>query len=162
MFANLCFQVLDYFSITTNETLKMMIAVFLALLVFGVFYFVVKFTGLEINNLNQNILALLTVDIISFAYLMYKRKQELNEKLNQQSEPLEPTHEQPQEQSPEQPQEQPQEQSPEQSQEQPQEQPQEQSQEQSQEQQIGELPQNIEEKIKEIVEEENVNASTEQ
>lgn len=84
MFANLCFQLLDYFNITSNETVKMGIAVFLALLVFALFYFVVKFTNLEIHNLNQNILALLSVDIISFAYLMYKRRQDLQEKIRQE------------------------------------------------------------------------------
>ena len=149
MFANLCFQVLDYFNITSNETVKMMIAVFLALLVFGVFYFVVKFTGLEINNLNQNILALLTVDIISFAYLMYKRKQELEIKIKEEalkedalkeSQPLDPSQNQHVEEVVEQ--------------------PIEQVTEEKQTEEEVKLPQNIEEKIKEIIEEEN--ASKEQ
>jgi len=140
MFANLCFQVLDYFNITSNETVKMMIAVFLALLVFGVFYFVVKFTGLEINNLNQNVLALLTVDIISFAYLMYKRKQELEIKIKEdalkETQPLDPSQNQPVDEVVEQ--------------------PIEQVTEEKQTEEEVKLPQNIEEKIKEIIEEENV------
>lgn len=74
MFANLCFQILEYFNITSSETVKISFAIFLALLIFGVFYMIVKFTGLEVHNINQNILTLVGVDLLSFAYLLYKRK----------------------------------------------------------------------------------------
>ena len=84
-----------------SDGFRKVLAVFISLMIFGLMFVVVRFTGMQIPNFTRNLVMLAAVDLAGFGFLMWKQKP--IEKPVEQTQPIEQTQEQPIEQTQEQP-----------------------------------------------------------
>jgi hypothetical protein len=52
------------------------LAMLITILIFGLLYLTVRFTGIDIPNYTRNLVMLVTVDLAGFLFLMWKRPKE--------------------------------------------------------------------------------------
>ena len=73
MITHILYQLMSKFGIA-SEGFRKILAVFISLMMFGLMFLVVKFTGMEIPNFYRNLVMLAAVDLAGFGFLMWKQK----------------------------------------------------------------------------------------
>lgn len=73
MITHILYKLLDKFNVA-NGGFRKVLAVFIALMIFGLIFAVVKFTRMEIPNFNRNLAMLLGVDLFGFFFVVWKEK----------------------------------------------------------------------------------------
>lgn len=99
MITHILYQLMGKFGVASDGFRKVL-AVFISLMIFGLMFLVVRFTGMQIPNFTRNLVMLAAVDLAGFGFLMWKQKP--SEKPVEPTQPIELTQEQPIQQTQEQ------------------------------------------------------------
>ena len=75
MITHILYQLMGKFQIA-SENFRKVLAVFISLMIFGLMYTVVKFTGMDIPNFTRNLVMLTSIDLAGFGFLVWKQKDE--------------------------------------------------------------------------------------
>ena len=83
MISHILFNLFSRYNIGSFGFRKIL-AILITVLIFGLLYLTVRFTGMDIPNYTRNLIMLVTVDLAGFLFLMWKRpkeppKEEVNE-----------------------------------------------------------------------------------
>jgi hypothetical protein len=83
MISHILFNLFSRYNIGSFGFRKIL-AILITVLIFGLLYLIVRFTGMDIPNYTRNLAMLVTVDLAGFLFLMWKRpkeppKEEVNE-----------------------------------------------------------------------------------
>lgn len=73
MITHILYQLMGKFQIGSDNFRKIL-AVFISLMIFGLMYTVVKFTGMDIPNFTRNLVMLASIDLAGFGFLVWKQK----------------------------------------------------------------------------------------
>ena len=73
MITHILYQLMGKFGVA-SEGFRKVLAVFISIMIFGLIYAVVKFTGMVIPNFTRNLVMLSAVDLAGFGFLMWKQK----------------------------------------------------------------------------------------
>ena len=73
MITHVLYQLMGKFGVA-SESFRKVLAVFISIMIFGLLYAVVKFTGMVIPNFTRNLVMLSAVDLAGFGFLMWKQK----------------------------------------------------------------------------------------
>ena len=73
MITHILYQLMGKFGVA-SEGFRKVLAVFISIMIFGLMYAVVKFTGMVIPNFTRNLVMLSAVDLAGFGFLMWKQK----------------------------------------------------------------------------------------
>ncbi len=85
MISHILFNLFSKYNIGSFGFRKIL-AMLITVLIFGLLYLTVRFTGIEIPNYTRNLAMLVTVDLAGFLFLMWKRPKEIpkEEKVNEE------------------------------------------------------------------------------
>jgi hypothetical protein len=75
MISHILFNLFSRYNIGSFGFRKIL-AILITLLIFGLLYLTVRFTGMDIPNYTRNLIMLVTVDLAGFLFLMWKRPKE--------------------------------------------------------------------------------------
>ena len=75
MISHILFNVFSKYNIGSFGFRKIL-AILITVLIFGLLYLTVRFTGMDIPNYTRNLAMLVTVDLAGFLFLMWKRPKE--------------------------------------------------------------------------------------
>lgn len=75
MISHILFNLFSKYNIGSFGFRKIL-AMLITVLIFGLFYLTVRFTGMDIPNYTRNLVILVTVDLAGFLFLMWKRPKE--------------------------------------------------------------------------------------
>jgi len=75
MISHILFNLFSKYNIGSFGFRKVL-AILITILIFGLFYLTVRFTGMDIPNYTRNLVMLVTVDLAGFLFLMWKRPKE--------------------------------------------------------------------------------------
>lgn len=75
MISHILFNLFSRYNIGSFGFRKIL-AIVITILIFGLLYLTVRFTGMEIPNYTRNLVMLVTVDLAGFLFLMWKRPKE--------------------------------------------------------------------------------------
>ena len=73
MITHILYQLMGKFSIA-GEGFRKILACFISLMLFGLMFAVVRFTGMQIPNFNRNLIMLTAIDLGGFWFLMWKNQ----------------------------------------------------------------------------------------
>jgi len=73
MITHILYQLMGKFGVA-SENFRKVLAAFISLMIFGLMYAVVRFTGMQIPNFTRNLVMLAAVDFAGFGFLMWKQK----------------------------------------------------------------------------------------
>ena len=73
MITHILYQLMGKFGVA-SEGFRKVLAAFISIMIFGLIYAVVKFTGMVIPNFTRNLVMLSAVDLAGFGFLMWKQK----------------------------------------------------------------------------------------
>ena len=76
MISHILFNLFSKYNIGSFGFRKIL-AILITVLIFGLLYITVRFTGIDIPNYTRNLLMLVTVDLAGFLFLMWKRPKDL-------------------------------------------------------------------------------------
>lgn len=87
MISHILFNVFSKYNIGSFGFRKIL-AILITVLIFGLLYLTVRFTGMVIPNYTRNLVMLATVDLAGFLFLMWKRpKEPPKEEVDNETEP---------------------------------------------------------------------------
>jgi hypothetical protein len=75
MISHILFNLFSRYNIGSFGFRKIL-AILITILIFGLLYLTVRFTGMDIPNYTRNLIMLVTVDLAGFLFLMWKRPKE--------------------------------------------------------------------------------------
>jgi hypothetical protein len=75
MISHILFNLFSKYNIGSFGFRKIL-AILITVLIFGLLYLTVRFTGMDIPNYTRNLVMLVTVDLAGFLFLMWKRPKE--------------------------------------------------------------------------------------
>jgi hypothetical protein len=75
MISHILFNLFSKYNIGSFGFRKIL-AILITVLIFGLLYMTVRFTGMDIPNYTRNLVMLVTVDLAGFLFLMWKRPKE--------------------------------------------------------------------------------------
>jgi len=75
MISHILFNLFSRYNIGSFGFRKIL-AILITVLIFGLLYLTVRFTGMDIPNYTRNLVMLVTVDLAGFLFLMWKRPKE--------------------------------------------------------------------------------------
>jgi hypothetical protein len=75
MISHILFNLFSRYNIGSFGFRKIL-AILITVLIFGLLYLTVRFTGMDIPNYTRNLIMLVTVDLAGFLFLMWKRPKE--------------------------------------------------------------------------------------
>ena len=75
MISHILFNLFSRYNIGSFGFRKIL-AMLITILIFGLLYMTVRFTGIDIPNYTRNLVMLVTVDLAGFLFLMWKRPKE--------------------------------------------------------------------------------------
>jgi hypothetical protein len=75
MISHILFNLFSKYNIGSFGFRKIL-AILITVLIFGLLYMTVRFTGIDIPNYTRNLVMLVTVDLAGFLFLMWKRPKE--------------------------------------------------------------------------------------
>ncbi len=75
MISHILFNLFSRYNIGSFGFRKIL-AILITILLFGLLYLTVRFTGIDIPNYTRNLVMLVTVDLAGFLFLMWKRPKE--------------------------------------------------------------------------------------
>ena len=75
MISHILFNLFSRYNIGSFGFRKIL-AMLITVLIFGLLYLTVRFTGIDIPNYTRNLVMLVTVDLAGFLFLMWKRPKE--------------------------------------------------------------------------------------
>ena len=76
MISHILFNLFSKYNIGSFGFRKIL-AILITVLIFGLLYLTVRFTGIDIPNYTRNLVMLVTVDLAGFLFLMWKRPKDL-------------------------------------------------------------------------------------
>jgi hypothetical protein len=76
MISHILFNLFSKYNIGSFGFRKIL-AILITVLIFGLLYITVRFTGIDIPNYTRNLVMLVTVDLAGFLFLMWKRPKDL-------------------------------------------------------------------------------------
>ena len=75
MISHILFNLFSRYNIGSFGFRKIL-AIVITILIFGLLYMIVRFTGIDIPNYTRNLVMLVTVDLAGFLFLIWKRPKE--------------------------------------------------------------------------------------
>ena len=76
MLTHILYQVMGKFGISSTGFRKFL-SIFISLMVFGLIFAAVRFTGIQIKNFNRNIIMLAAIDLAGFGFLVWNENKYL-------------------------------------------------------------------------------------
>lgn len=88
MISHILFNLFSKYNIGSFGFRKIL-AILITVLIFGLLYLTVRFTGIDIPNYTRNLVMLVTVDLAGFLFLMWKRPKDLTKEEEHDKDELE-------------------------------------------------------------------------